>query len=583
MTAILVRSPLADLSMASTQRQTTTRRRSARNAFANEDGLEQQQQQQQQQHHVDAPVAKKARKEVDSKAAGQVNGTTKASGRRAKAAAYEEDDDGFTFSRTRPKKATAKKAAPVDQEPVPPAPPTKAAKTTKATSKAIVDEQTHTEQSVKSAARRTRKSAVAAIAPAVAEEMGESAPKRRRSARLSGGRSDIQVQQQSQRQVLAPAPEKPKRARKSAVQQKDKPKTPRKDDEDGVALVGGEADAEQPSREGTKIALPFADTPIIKRNKEMRKGGGGGHRRSSTGLRGRRASSLIDSGTSNEVPTEDFYKHIEQNLPEPRRMKQLLTWCGTRALPEKPAGEVKDASAIMAARAIQQELLNDFASKSEMSNWFDREDVEPTVLVKKPNPRNEQNAARLEELEQEVKRLQEEKRGWDSLLKTPLLTSSSASASNSKDKEILPDATQPDTATDIDPGLLDDPEQTRILASLNSLSLDTASSSSAAGVPASATDSAPAIRPPSISQSELETRLQAITASLEPRIDLFADGLHKLMQYRAVAERVADSILASAADRLEEREKEAKKAAGTENIGTGDVLRALAGALAERK
>lgn len=24
------------------------------------------------------------------------------------------------------------------------------------------------------------------------------------------------------------------------------------------------------------------------------------------------------------------------------------------------------------ARAIQQELLNDFASKSEMSNWFDR-------------------------------------------------------------------------------------------------------------------------------------------------------------------------------------------------------------------
>lgn len=57
-----------------------------------------------------------------------------------------------------------------------------------------------------------------------------------------------------------------------------------------------------------------------------------------------------------------------------------------------------------------------------MSNWFDRvriiiervssrqmliakqEDVEPTVLVKKPNPRNEQNAAKLEELEQEVKR-----------------------------------------------------------------------------------------------------------------------------------------------------------------------------------
>lgn len=51
----------------------------------------------------------------------------------------------------------------------------------------------------------------------------------------------------------------------------------------------------------TKIALPFADTPVIRRNKEMRKGGGGGDgpRRSSLSMRGRRASSLIDSGTSN--------------------------------------------------------------------------------------------------------------------------------------------------------------------------------------------------------------------------------------------------------------------------------------------
>jgi kinetochore protein Mis13/DSN1 len=49
----------------------------------------------------------------------------------------------------------------------------------------------------------------------------------------------------------------------------------------------------------TKIMLPFADTPVINRNKEMRKASKDGHRRSSTGLRGRRASSLIDSGMSN--------------------------------------------------------------------------------------------------------------------------------------------------------------------------------------------------------------------------------------------------------------------------------------------
>lgn len=296
-------------------------------------------------------------------------------------AAYDEDDDGFTFSRTRSKKIT-KETAVAEPEPAPHTSPAKVAKTTSKTARAV-EEQTHADQSAKSTARRTRKSAVAAIAPAVADEMG-AAPKRRRSARLSGGSNDTHMQQQQQQQQVAtPAPEKPKRARRSTVH-KDNTKTPGKDDDDGVAMVGGEADkaeADQPSREGTKIALPFADTPIIKRNKEMRKGGGGGHRRSSTGLRGRRASSLIDSGTSNggqhfpddepgnttgdfldnqadtadgvavphaEVQAEEFYKHIEQSLPEPRRMKQLLTWCGTRALPDKPAGEVKDSSAILA-------------------------------------------------------------------------------------------------------------------------------------------------------------------------------------------------------------------------------------------
>jgi kinetochore protein Mis13/DSN1 len=49
----------------------------------------------------------------------------------------------------------------------------------------------------------------------------------------------------------------------------------------------------------TKIALPFADTPIIKRNKEMRKASADSNRRSSSGMRGRRASSLIDEGRGN--------------------------------------------------------------------------------------------------------------------------------------------------------------------------------------------------------------------------------------------------------------------------------------------
>ena len=40
-----------------------------------------------------------------------------------------------------------------------------------------------------------------------------------------------------------------------------------------------------------------------------------------------------------EVRTADFYKHIaDDGLPEPRRMRQLLIWCATRALDDKPSG-----------------------------------------------------------------------------------------------------------------------------------------------------------------------------------------------------------------------------------------------------
>jgi Mis12-Mtw1 protein family len=56
-----------------------------------------------------------------------------------------------------------------------------------------------------------------------------------------------------------------------------------------------------------------------------------------------------------EVEATDFYKHIEgEGLPEPRRMRQLLTWCATRAMGEKPTGtEFEDQSARMAGESLR--------------------------------------------------------------------------------------------------------------------------------------------------------------------------------------------------------------------------------------
>jgi kinetochore protein Mis13/DSN1 len=167
-----------------------------------------------------------------------------------------------------------------------------------------------------------------------------------------------------------------------------------------------------------KIALPFSDTPINARNKDFRKKGGagaGGGRRSSVGLRGKRASSLIESGHSaiphREVSASEFFKHIEsEGLSEPRRMKQLLTWCGERALSEKPKHGTAGAPVVLGARAIQDALLKEFGSKSEFSDWFSRED-EPSAaaapkrpVVIKPNPVNVEHEEKIAALEARIKR-----------------------------------------------------------------------------------------------------------------------------------------------------------------------------------
>jgi len=437
----------------------TTRRRSVKTAFDDDD----------------APVAKRAKTEVNA-ASKRTNGATKKAVKagefelgcgglaglrremRARAnrvlvvrfegakadgvVAYDENDDGFQFTRRTSRRTTKAQPPP---EPIPEEPP-------------------------KPAPARKKKNSIATPEPTQAAPQ-----KRRRSARLSGDGHEL-TQVDGPPDAAKPAP---KRTKKSAPGEKEKGKqvtpAPEPQQEEKSAFVGLQTPKQNglhvaKKRDGaTKIMLPFADTPVITRNKEMRKGSKeGGHRRSSTGLRGRRASSLIDSGMSNgecglwllrsaehcekrgstdevaalphsEVEVRNFFKYIEQSLPEPRRMKQLLTWCGSRALPDKPSGDVKNVNAIMAgeftgtlgrkttrtdtvtARAIQQELIEELSNKPELSDWFSRvcerlptsgkhllicqqEDTAPPPVIKKPNPQNDKNQATLEELEEEVKR-----------------------------------------------------------------------------------------------------------------------------------------------------------------------------------
>jgi Mis12-Mtw1 protein family len=58
------------------------------------------------------------------------------------------------------------------------------------------------------------------------------------------------------------------------------------------------------------------------------------------------------------------------------------------------------------AHVIQDELLKDFANRSEMSDWFGRDDVQKPEepLPMRPNPKNARNATKIEELEAQIKR-----------------------------------------------------------------------------------------------------------------------------------------------------------------------------------
>ncbi|KAL8786136.1 MAG: hypothetical protein Q9195_008340 [Heterodermia aff. obscurata] len=305
-----------------------------------------------------------------------------------------EEKDGFIF--TRSKKAKAAAAA---TEPAP------------------VPETIQEEEIRPPPAKKTRKKQAAPDATASQkDEQPQQPEKRRRSARNSGGSVDPEPPpvQVKKRRTKGKEPSTP------APVSESRPET---EPQEPQAAVPAEIPSIQ-NEEVTKVALPFADTPIIRRNQEMR--ANSGQRRSSLGNRGRRASSLIDSGKSNGkhphrtrweigdrdlvalphegVDTREYYKHIESGLPEPRRMRQLLIWCGTRALGEKPSFSAEDSHAKLAAREIQQQLLKDFSVKSEFSDWFSRRESTPPPRTPRPNPKNLSNLSLIADLEQKIAR-----------------------------------------------------------------------------------------------------------------------------------------------------------------------------------
>jgi len=199
---------------------------------------------------------------------------------------YDEEVEGFAFTRTRSKKPRTSTSR------VPKVPETASAEQVQV--KSSQSEQQDGSQEAQQKKRRRNKMSFST--PKATEKQAEK-PRRRSSRRTSGeasGEAD-KAQQEGWQETTGNAPVAKRRKTPPRVKNKDEPG-------DGPPTEEIKRTVEElsmPNPEATKISLPFADTPIIRRNKAMRQGQDGkGERRSSLGMRGRRASSLIDSGNS---------------------------------------------------------------------------------------------------------------------------------------------------------------------------------------------------------------------------------------------------------------------------------------------
>lgn len=227
----------------------------------------------------DEPPAKKSKANgatMSAVSTKQQDGETKATGRKKKAV-YEEEAGDFTFSKKK-KKETKQPAVrnSLDEQPVEAALPAPAVAAKVAPATSAVGEPT---RAPKTAQRKSMKRLP------MSPEREAAGNTVRRSKRISSEKEPeihVSPQRPAHAQSHSNVDRSPSPARAAPV-------TVEKKRTQGA---GNQVEEEKVMT----ISLAFADTPIIRRNREMRKGSKDGHRRSSAGMRGRRASSVIDEG-----------------------------------------------------------------------------------------------------------------------------------------------------------------------------------------------------------------------------------------------------------------------------------------------
>ncbi|KAJ1674544.1 hypothetical protein EV182_003068 [Spiromyces aspiralis] len=160
--------------------------------------------------------------------------------------------------------------------------------------------------------------------------------------------------------------------------------------------------------------------------------GGMRRRRSTFGIRGKRASS-IGSGFSvhphSSVNTSDFYRHVSPELPEPVRLRQLIMWC-TRRIDVQTL--ILGKTPLPIVGQVIEEMQDMLEKGNVYLSWYrrsidhDSSELQRYIVTQQqqqqqqekqqPHPLNIKNAERRDRLLKVIEDLKNEESSWRAML-----------------------------------------------------------------------------------------------------------------------------------------------------------------------
>ncbi|CAE6492718.1 unnamed protein product [Rhizoctonia solani] len=150
--------------------------------------------------------------------------------------------------------------------------------------------------------------------------------------------------------------------------------------------------------------VPISDTPVIVRNREIRQAS-----------QSRRRSSLSSRATPHaSVPPDTFYRHVDPDLPDALRLRQILSWTASRASDKQPASKPSPIVQDL-LKSIQSQTIKRLAS-GQINTTISASRTSDSSKPLPPHPKNVTNAQAISKLEAYNQSCQAEDNAWSELI-----------------------------------------------------------------------------------------------------------------------------------------------------------------------